>query len=95
MSLEQIVEITNKCKLYYSLLEGLDLMIRPAPDNDKKEMLKDIIKFGKELSTTFKNFSASNEYLQAINFKVEGQLSISQRRVKELELKLERYKKEL
>ena len=91
MSLEQIVEITNKCKLYYSLLEGLDLMIRPAPDNDKKEMLKDVIK----LSTTFKNFSASNEYLQAINFKVEGQLSISQRRVKELELKLERYKKEL
>lgn len=93
MKLSQVVENINKSKIYLSLLDGLELMIKPAPENDKKEMIKEVIKYGKELATTLKNFSGSNEYLQTVNLAREGQLEIAERRIKELEIELERYKK--
>lgn len=93
MKLSQVVTTIEKCRVYNSLLDGLELMIRPAPENDKKEMLKDVIECGKELAKSFEGFSGSNEYLQAVNFSVEGQLNIANRRIKELEMELERYKK--
>jgi hypothetical protein len=93
MKLSQVVTTIEKCRVYDSLLDGLDLMIRKAPDNDKKEMIKDVIEFGKELAQSYERFSGSNEYLQAVNFKLEGQLDIEKRRVKELEIQLEKIKK--
>lgn len=77
------------------MLDGMDLMIKKAPDSDKKEMLLDIIKYGKNLSKSFERFAGSNEYLQTVNWAREGLLEISERRVLELEIELERFKKGL
>ena len=85
MKLSQTVEIIHSCKTYSSMLDGLNQMIKKAPDNDKKEMLLDVIKFGQKLSKDFKSFSGSNEYLQTVNFALEGSLEIERRKVKELE----------
>ena len=79
--------------MYQDMLDGLEMMIRKAPDNDKKEMLKDVIKFGKELAKDYERFSGGNEYLQGLNFALEGERDIARRRVKELEIELERFKK--
>jgi hypothetical protein len=86
MKLSQAIQNIEKSQIYLSLLNGLEYMIRNAPDNDKKDMLKDVIKFGTELATTLKNNASTNEYLQAQNFKFEGLYEIEKRRVKELEL---------
>ncbi len=86
MKLSQVLENIHKCKNYSLMLDGLNQMIKKAPDNEKKEMLKDVIKFGQKLSKDFERFSGSNEYLQTINFALEGSLEIERRRVKELEI---------
>ncbi len=93
MKISDTVENIYKCKRYYSMLEGMDMMIRKAPDNDKKEMLLDIIKYGKNLTKSFEKFAGSNEYLQAVDWAREGLLDIERRRNKELEIELERFKK--
>ena len=56
-------------------------------------MILDIIKFGEEITTSFQRFSGSNEYLQTINFALEGSLEIERRRVKELEILVENLKR--
>ena len=93
MKLSKIVTTIDKCRVYNSLLDGLEVMIRKAPDNDKKEMIKDVIKFGKELAKDYERFSGGNEYLQGKNFAIEGERDIALRRIKELEIELERFKK--
>jgi hypothetical protein len=92
MKLSKIVTTIEKCRVYNSLLDGLELMIRKAPENDKKEMLKDVIKFGKELAKDYERFSGGNEYLQAVNFALEGERDIANRRIKELEIEIEKFK---
>lgn len=92
MKLSQVVEIIHKCKNYELMLGGINQMIMKSPDNDKKEMVLDVIKFGRELTTKFQRFAGSNEYLQAVNLAREGELNIAERRIKELELELKRFK---
>ncbi len=93
MRLSETVEYIEKSKTYYSLMEGLEVMIKNSKDSDKKEMLLDVIKYGKELSNTLERFSGTNQYYQAQVFKFEGLFKIEQRRVKELEILVENLKK--
>jgi hypothetical protein len=95
MKLSDVVENIHVCKKYDVLLDGIYFMIKKSPDSDKKEMLLDIINLGKDITKRFTLFAGSNEYLQALNFKEEGLRLIAERRVKELEIELENFKRGL
>ena len=41
MKLSQVVTTIDKCRVYNSLLDGFALMIKPAPENEKKEIGKE------------------------------------------------------
>ena len=70
-------------------------MIEKAPDNDKKAMLLDIVKYGLDLTENFKNTSNSISWYQwnetCLEFKID-QLKL---RLKEKDILLEKKDKQI
>ena len=95
MDLSSIPIKIHKCKQYISMMEGLNDMIKKAPESSKKEMLKDVIKYGKELATDYKNSSGSNEYWQTVNLGCQGLLDIEERKNKELNVKINKLENQI
>jgi len=72
MKLSETAIRYGQCQAYLNMLKGLEMMILKAPNNEKKEMLNDIIKFGKELTESHLVHLNSIQWLQAENTKFEG-----------------------
>ena len=93
MKISTIVNNYSECRQFESMLEGLSLMLRDAKDSSKKEMLKDVIKYGTKISKNYRSHLNSNEYLQVENFGLEILLKKEQHDREFAEIMLERFKK--
>ena len=95
MKLSEGVIIYNDCEAFRKMLEGFELIILNAPDSDKKEMLKDIIKHGKKLSKSYQSHINSNQIYQWKETCYDGLLDIEKRKNKEKDIKIEKLENQI
>ena len=89
----KIIENYERCQIFDSMLEGLKVMILKAPNNEKKQMLNDVIKLGEKISDNYKKHLNGNEYLEFKITSLEIALKQAQHEAKYNSIMLEKFKK--
>lgn len=90
-----IISNYENCQIFETMLNGLNRLIMKAPANEKKEMLKDVIKLGGKIAKNYRSHLNSNEYLEVKITSLEIALKQAEHEAEYNRIMLERFKKSI
>ena len=88
-----IISNYENCQIFESMLSGLNRLIMNAPSNEKKDMLKDVIKLGGKIAKNYRSHLNSNEYLEVQITSLEIALKKAEHEAEYNRIMLERFRK--